>query len=941
MKKRTMIVIFTILSLLITFNEDFPQVIQIDTTFGQNGIVTTSVNAIGNSVIASSALQNDGKIIAAGQTNYDGQINFALVRYHPNGILDNTFGTGGIVITPIGMHDEAKSVAIQLNGKIVAAGFTNDGYQNDFALVCYNPDGSPDTDFGTIGIVTTAIGSSSDIITSLSIQSDGKIIAAGNTFNGSYSDFCLARYNADGSLDTTFGTGGIVIVYGETSNEWANSVAIQPDGKIVTAGYSDVHGDKDFALLRYNANGTPDITFGLGGIVFSGSAGAEDVAKSVLIQSDGKIVVAGYSDADGTNDFALARFNSNGTPDSTFGINGTVISSVPGEDYANSAAIQYDDGEEKIITAGFTDFYETYDILLRRYDYYGNPDITFGFHGAVVLRDTSSEDKTFSLSLKSNGKIIAAGYCFDGSSSRYALVCYNIDGEQDNSFGENGRVLTSVGNAADAASSTAIQTDGKIIAAGTTYNGTDYDAALVRYNFDGEIDTTFGTKGIVTTSRPGNDYITSAAIQTIEGGEEKIIAAGYSGETGTKDFLLARYNLSGTIDSTFGTDGIAVTPIGSRDDEIQSIVIQENGKIIAAGFTNNGSNYDFAVARYTPDGELDITFGGAGFVTTPIGEKDERANSAVIEPAGMADGKIIAAGTSYNGTDFDFALVRYNSDGELDNDFGTGGIVTTLIGSKRDEANSAAIQKDGRIIAGGFTTAETGGDNLFALVRYNSSGLLDSSFGTNGIIITQIGTSSVNVIKSVSIQSNGKVVAAGYSNPYVCNDFAILRYNTDGKLDKTFGGYGFVTTSIGAASTYNHAYSSAIQDDGKIVIAGCSINLLNNFCVFTLARYKGDAVTNVEAKKLTELPSSFSLEQNYPNPFNPSTTIRFLIPEQQNIRLSVYNLLGQRVRTLIDEEMKAGRHSVVFNAAGLASGVYFYRIQTESFVSTKQFVLLK
>jgi len=160
------------------------------------------------------------------------------VRYNANGSLDTSFGTGGIVTTPIGNSNDASALGIQSDGKIVVAGGSSNGSNYDFALVRYNTNGSLDTSFGTGGIVNTPVGSSNDYARTLGIQSDGKIVAAGDSSNGSKNDFALVRYNANGSLDTSFGTGGIVTTpVGSSGGAYA--LAIQSDGKIVAAGSSN------------------------------------------------------------------------------------------------------------------------------------------------------------------------------------------------------------------------------------------------------------------------------------------------------------------------------------------------------------------------------------------------------------------------------------------------------------------------------------------------------------------------------------------------------------------------------------------------------------------------------------------------------------------------------------------------------------------------------
>ena len=221
------------------------------------------------------ALQPDGKLVAAGSNVGSGRgaqgSEIALARYDIHGTLDGTFGTDGIVTTFFRLlQDAAYALAVQPDGKLVAAGSDDSGAEFDFELVRYNSDGSLDGDFGNGGEVRTDIASSEDIATGLVVQPDGKMIAAGSTAIGDFagSDFALARYNPDGSLDATFGTGGKVTTDFAESYDKAAAVLLQPDGKIVVAGSSSrLLSFSTFGLARYNDDGTPDSSFGTAGKV--------------------------------------------------------------------------------------------------------------------------------------------------------------------------------------------------------------------------------------------------------------------------------------------------------------------------------------------------------------------------------------------------------------------------------------------------------------------------------------------------------------------------------------------------------------------------------------------------------------------------------------------------------------------------------------------------
>src|SRR5213080_2877267 len=263
-------------------------------------------------------------------------LNSSQVAEAAAGDLDPTFGTGGMVMTDINRStDIANAVAVQSDGKLVVVGQTyknNDYSTEDFAVARYNTDGTLDTTFGAGGKVQTDFPDLAAVASSVVIQPDGKIVVAGGafplfTFAG---NFEVVRYNSNGSLDRSFGNGGIVTTT-FPQGSYAFDVALQPDGKIIAAGTVFVDfiigepSDTDFALARYNPDGTPDATFGNGGQVSTDFVGLEDDAFSVLIQPDGKIVAVGSADSPATYyDFAAVRYLSNGTIDTTFGVAGKV-----------------------------------------------------------------------------------------------------------------------------------------------------------------------------------------------------------------------------------------------------------------------------------------------------------------------------------------------------------------------------------------------------------------------------------------------------------------------------------------------------------------------------------------------------------------------------------------------------------------------------------------
>ena len=390
----------------------------------------------------------------------------------------------------------------------------------------------------------------------------------------------------------------------------------------------------------------------------------------------------------------------------------------------------------------------------------GDLDTTFGTGGKVTTAIGSGDDHGRSVALQPDGKIVVAGYLDNGNGSDHdvALLRYTVNGALDPTFSGDGIVTTAIGSSGGLGH-VVIQPDGKIVVAGTA-DDSDDDFLLLRYKADGTLDTTFGTGGIVTTDIVGGrDTGESVALQT----DGKIVVAGSSWTGSTNDFALLRYEADGTLDTTFGTGGKVTTAIGSGSDFGLSVAMQSDGKIVVAGWSDNGSDDDVALLRYTVNGTLDPTFGGDGIVTTDFGD-DDRAFSVLLQP----DGKIVVAGYSKVGPDFDFLLSRYEADGTWINAFGTD------FGNDHDYGMSIALQPDGKIVVAGWSSNQSSNENV-SLLRHEADGTVDAGFGTGGKVTTAIG-SDFSSVHSVVLQTDGKIVVTGDSKSGSDDDVALLRY---------------------------------------------------------------------------------------------------------------------------------------------------------------------
>jgi uncharacterized delta-60 repeat protein/uncharacterized repeat protein (TIGR01451 family) len=452
---------------------------------------------------------------------------FQTVHAAP-GDLDPTFGSGGLVTTDVaGADEEAFLVFVQDNGKILTGGIAAAGANDQVALVRYNADGSLDTGFGTGGKVVTdfsGTGTSSDDPDALFVLGDGKILVPVTTNVAGSNDFGLARYNSDGSLDTNFGTNGLVTTdfSGSGSSDNVRGAVLQENGQVVLGGFTSAGGPSDFALVRYNPDGSLDTGFGSGGKVTTDLSGS-DFAEGIALQGDGKIILVGDA---GTNDFGLVRYNPDGSLDTSFGTGGKVITDFSGSgsnDFGSDVAIQAD------------------------------------------------------------GKVVLVGISDAGGTRDLAMVRYNPDGSLDTGFGTAGKVATDIGGGTDdAAENVLIQKDGKIVVIGDSKGVGTSNSFLARYNPDGSLDTGFGAGGLVTRdfSGTGSDDFFFAGAFLPDG---RIAVAGSTGNSPAEDFLIARFlgdssdlSLAKTVDITSVKLGETIT---------YTITATNNGPTGVAGVT--------------------------------------------------------------------------------------------------------------------------------------------------------------------------------------------------------------------------------------------------------------------------------------------------------------------------------------------------------------------
>ena len=791
-----------------------------DTAFGKGGEVKTTVGE--NDLAEDAVIQSDDKVVVAGFSD-----NRAMVlRYLPDGAVDDAFGGGDGVVTfsaTEGKFARVGSVALQSDGKILVAGYgeVSAATGRDIMIARLTTAGTLDASFGGgDGIATLSLTSpdpspdpsppfvgGTDRARGLAVQSDGKIVFVGQTTNpaGStcntvnFADFqsVIGRLNADGSLDTSFdGDGHRTVGLGTTSNcpdDGFRDVVVQADGRLVAVGYANTTMDQatnaknNVSVARFTSNGSFDNTFSgdgrLSTAISSTTSFLSDVAEEVHVQSDGRILVGAYSD-DGTDNGA-----------------GTVISQN------NFAALRY-----------------TSD---------GTLDTSFGGDG-IGEYDFSQNDTFDAMVVDASGRPVLAGYSYVAGQfvdPLLAVARVKTDGALDTSFNGTGTFFKKLqGNSVELGAGVARQASGanagKLVVVGSTDAGSHTDVALVRYTTGGALDTSFSDDGKATGDDSGrNDAPNGVAVQA----DDKLVVVGTNyGTSGRPRATVMRFNANSGLDTTFGGGGISSIEPGSNANEWNAVTLQSDGKIVVGGTVSNmAADWNLMVGRYNTNGSLDGSFGSNGVFQMSTGGFDEIKAVAV-----QKDGKILAGGSTFLGQKQHFVLLRFTTSGALDSSFGGGdGQIITQTGNgqfPRNEITGIAIQDDGRIVVGGNGNDGGGNtNNVIRLVRYLPNGDLDTSFGTDGVVTTNLANDRFDRVGGIALQHDEKIVVFGHTQQLFVtrDDYLIARYNwDDGSLDTTYGqanqGYSVVAATVGS----DQAGGGLLFPNGSAAIGGTTGN---------------------------------------------------------------------------------------------------------------------
>ena len=845
----------------------------LDLSFGGDGRVTTDVPGATFDRGRPIALQSDGKILQAGWYQVagpGGDLNFSVVRFTPQGLVDTTFGNNGrVVIDFDGRGDIVNAMAVAPDGKIVLAGSSSFPYTDplapdtDVAVARLNPDGSLDTTFDgdgkariNYGTVPAGTTTSSDFAWNMTLDAAGKIILAGNSNVISPSTFALSRLNLDGSLDTTFGGGdGIAVVPlapaegGAAIGATAYAVTTDADGRIVAAGSGGtVANNAGFVVARYNPDGTLDPGFDADGFTLTQVRTSGDFAGGVAVAPDGKIIAGGYTTGvtGSTTDVAAARYNTDGSIDTAFGGAGTGIAILVSGGRSEYAFNMRLDAQGRPTFAGRSQLTpsDTYAIAAR-FTADGLVDFDFGGNGIVQLPQM---DDAYSLAVApAGGDIFVGGVSTpdDGGFDELSVARMDSNGFLFLGFGEDGDGVARAdvgGPGWNLGNAVAVQPDGKTIVAGSNLSSaaTDRDIVLVRYNLDGSLDATFGTAGRVVFDVSGDlDNVTEIALD--ESG--RIVGAGWAtrrnaSNQSIEEMLVFRLNPDGSRDLGFGFGGFTVVPnfdgLANTLSEAFDLVLLPDGRIAAAGdwaSAPTSATFMMAVAVFDANGFLDPSFNGDGMLrvdaTNSILNGRASFGAAIAAyPDGGGYDLIVGGYARASSTADDLAaLVRLNLTGPtFDTGFDLDGKLTSAFGNFDSYLEDLAVDPAGRIVAAGYVVQSNPNGSDMAVARFLPGGALDNAFDGDGRVITDfVGRRDQG--NTLLLAPDGSIFVAGFADVTTATtstlsfrDFAVAKYTPAGALDTSFGGDGKVTTDF--AGDTDSVSDLALTPDGKLVAAG-------------------------------------------------------------------------------------------------------------------------
>lgn len=872
----------------------FAQYGVLDNSFGNQGRTKIDFGNIGFSICNAMVVDENGFIIIVGKTADGG---FSVAKLSSSGQLVNSFGNNGYINVPLSDYDAvATSVALDAAGNIIVAGYVYKATDTDAAIIMLDTNGNLISSFGIGGKLVVSFNSGDDRANAVTLDAYGNIYLGGFTTIGVIKSFAIAKLTATGDLVTSFGTAGKAFYSILTGDNVIYDLLIDAD-TLYACGYTTALTTfaEDFAVIKTTLSGSLIPNFGSSGKLSISLGVKEERAYTMAKDPFNNFVLAGYSFAGGTyNDFAAAKFDWKGSLVSPFGVRSVDMSSGSMEnDEAHGISI---DALGNVTLAGFCNWsYNRMAVL--RLDKDGNATLAFGSSGKKTQDVDIRHDYGYALAVDASGNFLVGGSANNDSYDQFAVISLNATGNLLPAFGTGGISKFSLAKSYDLIGKIALDVSGNIVLCGTTYKNQKYNLALSKLDASGNVLSSFGNSGRVSILQlgPSEDWQSGKVMSLDQSGN--IYAGGLILDEANSRYTpcVIKFDGNGNTVTSFGTAGRSIVTPAINVGTLTDLVIDNAGYMYLVGTTNNGSNNDFVVLKLDPSGALVTNFGNGGELIIPVGTNNDYPKSAMLDGLG----NMYITGESLVGSTHQFAVVKITTSGTLVSSFGNVGKLLMAVGTGSAYGTGTVQDGSGNLLIGGYYFYNTSYD--FAIVKVDNNGNLITSFGTNGKFTTPVGN-RLDQAYSIGIDASGNILLSGVLFETYGSLWGIISVDQmSGTLNTNFGNGGKVVLP------YGYCYTQAITSAGDVIIAGTDSH------DFSVAKLTGIPAVPTENE---EMQSEQNPVMIYPNPSSGALCITTASPLQKVVLTDTYGRTEEYANNYIISKMKGIILVTVYTSQG-------------------------